>query len=87
MLDSQALAFLYSEAELLTEIASIKADMDEIRKVKGYSLDDMQSKQKVDNQELKQLAELLNSYIKALAVKRGVSATELISLNYTGAHE
>jgi hypothetical protein len=86
MLDPQTISQVFTLAEIEAEITNILTIYRNALKNKSYSLDDMQSRQKVEQHDLEQISDELNVWIKAKAIKTGASYTKLLSITYTGSH-
>lgn len=86
MLDPNVLAQVYTAAEIEANITTAKAAYDAALENKRYSLDDMQSKQSVESQDLKDLADNLTAWLRAKAIQNGITGPKLYSITYTGGH-
>jgi len=86
MLDSQTIADIYTLAEIEAEIAIIFATYNQAIKNRMYQLDDMHSRQRIEQHDIDKIADQLNVWLRAKAIKTGVSMTKLITMTYTGGH-
>jgi len=84
MLDPYTISQVYTLAEIDAEITALKAIYDTALKNKSYSLDDMHSKQRVEQHDIKEIGMQLNAWLKAKAIITGVSQTQLFTIDYTG---
>jgi hypothetical protein len=86
MLDPQTISQVFTLAEIDAEITSLLTIYRNALKNKSYSLDDMQSRQKVEQHDIKQISDELNVWLRAKAILTGQSSTKLLSIDYTGSH-
>jgi hypothetical protein len=84
MLSPVIISKTYTSAQIDTKISELTSAYEDAFNNLKYSLDDVQSKQSVMRQRLKDISDELNTWLEAKYILSGESVTAFYSGNYTG---
>ena len=83
-LDPVAIANCNTLDQINDKITKYEAFLENASDTKEYDLDTTQGRQKVKTEDVDKIADVLNSYLKAKAIKEGVVNTKFYAGKYTG---
>jgi len=81
-LDPVTIARINTLEQIEVKIQKYSDALDAAAEMKSYDLSDMQSKQKVESQDINSLMKLLSVYLEAKAILTGAPAAVMYSGNY-----
>ena len=83
-LDPEIIKQIYTLAEIDAQIIILQDIYNNALKNRLYSLDDMHSRQRVEQHDIDDIAAQLGVWLKARALLTGTSQTRLLTIAYTG---
>ena len=82
-LNPQVICNLYTLEEIKAKIDTYNEALEKAV-TEYYDFDSTQSRQKVQSAQMDKIESVLSVYMKALACKKGVSGTRIVSANFGG---
>ena len=82
-LSSQTLCNLYTLEQIESKVTFYQEQLDNAT-VKSYNKDSSQGSQKVESAEINRIADILQSWLKAWELKKGMRSVRIVSANYQG---